>query len=66
MKWPPWQSSDCPDSEARRADENAKKNLREIREEWPRVHRVTEGLRRMKKENSFGDAIERIMRGDEK
>lgn len=64
MKWP-WKHRDedrDPD-EAKRARVDAERKLREVRDQWPEVHRVSESLRESVRQNHFGEAIEAIFKG---
>lgn len=64
MKWPWTQREDDRDpDEAKRARDDAERNLREARDQWPEVRRVSESLRESVRQNHFGEAIEAIFKG---
>lgn len=50
--------------EGAKARAEAEWHLEEAESKWDEVREVSESLQRMKKQNNFGAAIEKILKGD--
>ena len=61
-----WWKKEPKSHEGAQARADAEWHLEQAEANWPQVREVSESLQRMRKQNNFGEAIERILRGDAK